>query len=746
MARIEGYVKSIRFRNEDNGYTVLTLETNQEDETVVGKFSFLQEGEFLSVQGNFIHHPVHGVQLQAESYQVRTPEDVVSMERYLGSGAIAGIGPVLASRIMKKFKEDAFRIIEEEPERLAEIKGISERKAREIAIVFHEKQEMRQSMVFLGQYGISTQYAVRIYQRYGDDLYDIVRKNPYRLADEVSGIGFRIADDIASKVGIQSDSGYRIKSALYYVLQQANTWGHVYYPVDKLIAKTEELLGFAFEDMAKLEDYFLELIMEKKIICKYIEEMPVAYSYPFYFMELSSARRLLDLKRTCEIQEEILLKSIEQLQKNSGIVLEAEQRNAVVAAAKHDVVIITGGPGTGKTTVISALIHYFEKEKKELLLAAPTGRAAKRMSETTGYEAQTIHRMLELSGDVEGGNRIQFERNESNPLDADVIIVDEMSMVDIALFNSLLAAIVPGTKLIMVGDSHQLPSVGPGNVLEDLIQSEAFTVIKLTKIFRQSEGSDMIINAHKIHNGESLDITNKNNDFFFMKRMNVQQILGVVISLVRDKLPKYVQAPSGEIQVLTPMRKGELGVENLNKVLQEYLNPPSPDKKEKEAGQVLFREGDKVMQIKNNYKLEWQIIGRTGFTAEEGVGVFNGDIGIIHEINFFSEEVIVVFDEEKRVRYGFSMLDELELAYAITVHKAQGSEYPAVVLPLLSGPQVLCNRNLLYTAVTRAKQCVTIVGSEWMLEQMIQNDKSMERYSSLAWRIKEMITPDCSVL
>lgn len=738
MARIEGYVSHIRYRNEDNGYTVLTLETKEEEETVVGKFSFLQEGEFLSVQGDYTDHPIHGVQFQAVSYQVQTPEDIVGMERYLGSGAIAGVGPVLASRIMKKFKMDAFRIIEEEPERLAEIKGISERKAREIAIIFHEKQEMRQAMVFLGQYGISTQYSVKIYNQYGDTLYDIVQKNPYQLADEVSGIGFRIADEIASRVGIQPDSKYRIKSALCYVLQQASTWGHVYYPINKLVAKTEELLGFPLIDREEAEDYFLELIMEKKIIIKTVDEEKVAYSYPFYFMELNAARQLLDLNLIRDIQKEKLEKSMKDLEKNSGIIFEEEQKNAVIAAAEHDVVIITGGPGTGKTTIISALIHYFEEEKMQLLLAAPTGRAAKRMSETTGYEAQTIHRMLELNGGVEGSSRIQFERNEQNPLEADAIIIDEMSMVDIALLHSLLAAIVPGTKLIMVGDSNQLPSVGPGNVLEDLIQSEAFQVVKLTKIFRQSEGSDMVMNAHRINNGQFIDLNNRSNDFFFLKRSTVQEVMGVTISLVRDKMPKYVQAPVSEIQVLTPMRKGELGVENLNKVLQEYLNPPDQNKKEKELGRVLFREGDKVMQIKNNYKLEWEILGRKGFSFEQGVGVFNGDIGIIHEINHFSEEVVVVFDEEKRVRYGFSMLDELELAYAITVHKSQGSEYPAVVLPLLSGPQVLCNRNLLYTAVTRAKQCVTIVGNPYMLEQMIQNDKSVERYSSLDWRIKEM--------
>lgn len=739
MAEIEGYVTHIRFRNEDNGYTVLSLETGDEEETVVGKFSFVQEGEFLSVQGEYTDHPVHGVQFQADSYRVQVPDDMVGMERYLGSGAIAGVGPVLASRIMQKFQMDAFRIIEEEPERLAEVKGISQRKAREIAVVFHDKQEIRQAMVFLGQYGISTQYAVKIYQQYGDALYDIVQKNPYQLADEISGIGFRIADEIASHVGIQADSRYRIKSALCYVLQQASAWGHVYYPIARLVSKTEELLGFSLTEREEAEDYFLELIMEKKIIIKTIDGEKVAYSYPFYFMELNSARRLLDLNLTQEIDEKRLEASMARMEKSSGILLEEEQKRAVQAAAKHNVVIITGGPGTGKTTIISALLHYFEEENMEMLLAAPTGRAAKRMSEAAGYEAKTIHRMLELSGDVEGGNRVQFERNEQNPLETDVIIIDEMSMVDITLLHSLLAAIAPGTKLIMVGDSNQLPSVGPGNVLEDLICSEAFEVVKLTRIFRQSEDSDMVLNAHKINNGEAVDLSNKSRDFFFMKRGSVPEVLGVTISLVRDKLPKYIQAPSGEVQVLTPMRKGELGVENLNKMLQAYLNPPDRDKKEKETGRAIFREGDKVMQIKNNYKLEWEILGHKGFVCEQGVGVFNGDIGIIHEINFFSEEITVVFDEEKRVRYGFSMLDELELAYAITVHKAQGSEYPAVVLPLLTGPQVLCNRNLLYTAVTRARKCVAIVGSPDMLEQMIHNDRSVERYSSLDWRIREML-------
>ncbi|MGN0242613.1 MAG: ATP-dependent RecD-like DNA helicase [Lachnospiraceae bacterium] len=735
MDSIQGYVDHIIYHNPQNGYTVLSLEVDGEEEILVGTFQCIQEGEAISAQGEYVSHPQHGEQFAVQSYEIQEPEDYVGMERYLGSGAIAGIGPVLASRIMKRFKLDAFRIIEEEPERLAEIKGISERKARDIAVVFTEKQEMRQAMVYLAQHGIPTVYALRIYQQYGDDLYEILEKNPYQLADDVSGIGFRIADEIAGKIGIRRDSDFRIQAALQYVLNQASTWGHVYFPKEQLFQKTSQLLELEPSDYDNL---LVQLAMDKKVIIKKLGEQEVVYSLSLYYKELNSARQILDLDLKEEVDFNRLDEMLAAFEKKQNIVCDEAQKKAVYACAEHGVVIITGGPGTGKTTIISALLDYSEQMGLDVCLAAPTGRAAKRMTETTGYPAQTIHRLLELCGNAEEGSRISFERNAMNPLETDLVIIDEASMVDISLFHALLDAIVPGTKLVLVGDSSQLPSVGPGNVLDDLIQSNCFTVVELSHVFRQAEQSDVVLNAHRIHAGESIRLDNKSKDFFFMRRGNVQDVIGVTISLVRDKMPAYVGAPTREIQVLTPMRKGELGVDNLNRVLQQYLNPPDKSKKEREVGKVILREGDKVMQIKNNYKVEWEMDIPGSYLKETGVGVFNGDIGVIERIDTFAEEVHILFDDEKRVRYRYSMLDELELAYAITVHKAQGSEYPAVVLPLLTGPQVLCNRNLLYTAITRAKKCVTIVGSEQMVQHMIENADELERYSSLDLRLQEL--------
>ena len=736
---ITGYIDHIIFRNEDNGYTVMVLKgVSEEDElTCVGSFPVVTQGASVELEGNFTQHPVYGKQFQAVRLTEKMPEDALAMERYLGSGAIKGIGAALAGRIVRHFGDDTFQIVENEPERLSEVKGISEKKAREIAMQIAEKSDMRKAMMFLQKYGISLNLGAKIYQKYGDSVYSVLQENPYRLADDISGVGFKIADEIAYRIGIHTDSDYRIKSGMVYTLLQATGEGHVYLPKDELFQRAAELLGV---DSSYMEKHLVDLAMDRKIVQKEQGDQILIYPAQYYYLELNTARMLRELDIFCPEDEKIVERRIVQIEKETGTVLDEMQKKAVQEAAGHGLLILTGGPGTGKTTTINAIIRYFEGEGAEIRLAAPTGRAAKRMTEATGYEAQTIHRLLELSGmpeDDREGQPIHFERNAENPLETDVIIIDEMSMVDIHLIHSLLMAVTAGTRLILVGDENQLPSVGPGNVLRDIIRSGQFPVVELKKIFRQASESDIVVNAHKINKGEQVEINNKSRDFFFLKRYDADIIIRVVIALIQEKLPKYVEAKPFEIQVLTPMRKGLLGVERLNQILQRYLNPPDASKKEKEIGQGLFREGDKVMQVRNNYQLEWKIRGRYGIPIEKGVGVFNGDTGIIKTINEFAETAEVEFEDGRWAEYSFKQLDELELAYAVTIHKSQGSEYPAVIIPLLSGPRMLMNRNLLYTAVTRARKCVTVVGSEETFREMIRNEKQQRRYSSLDRRIQE---------
>ena len=736
---ITGYIDHIIFRNEDNGYTVMVLKgVSEEDElTCVGSFPVVTQGASVELEGNFTQHPVYGKQFQAVRLTEKMPEDALAMERYLGSGAIKGIGAALAGRIVRHFGDDTFQIVENEPERLSEVKGISEKKAREIAMQIAEKSDMRKAMMFLQKYGISLNLGAKIYQKYGDSVYSVLQENPYRLADDISGVGFKIADEIAYRIGIHTDSDYRIKSGMVYTLLQATGEGHVYLPKDELFQRAAELLGV---DSSYMEKHLVDLAMDRKIVQKEQGDQILIYPAQYYYLELNTARMLRELDIFCPEDEKIVERRIVQIEKETGTVLDEMQKKAVQEAAGHGLLILTGGPGTGKTTTINAIIRYFEGEGAEIRLAAPTGRAAKRMTEATGYEAQTIHRLLELSGmpeDDREGQPIHFERNAENPLETDVIIIDEMSMVDIHLIHSLLMAVTAGTRLILVGDENQLPSVGPGNVLRDIIRSGQFPVVELKKIFRQASESDIVVNAHKINKGEQVEINNKSRDFFFLKRYDADIIIRVVIALIQEKLPKYVEAKPFEIQVLTPMRKGLLGVERLNQTLQRYLNPPDASKKEKEIGQGLFREGDKVMQVRNNYQLEWEIRGRYGIPIEKGVGVFNGDTGIIKTINEFAETAEVEFEDGRWAEYSFKQLDELELAYAVTIHKSQGSEYPAVIIPLLSGPRMLMNRNLLYTAVTRARKCVTVVGSEETFRDMIRNEKQQRRYSSLDQRIQE---------
>lgn len=738
---IEGYVDHLIFRNEDNGYTVLNLMVNGQELTCVGMFPYISEGEMIQAKGVYVDHAAYGKQFKVSSYETKVPEDAMAMERYLGSGAVKGVGAALAARIVRRFGDDTLRIMEEEPERLAEVKGISLRKAQEIAIQVEEKAEMRNAMMYLQQYGISISLGMKIYNKYGARLYRVLQENPYQMAEDLEGVGFKIADEIASRIGIHTDSDYRIRSGLFYVLTQASSEGHMFLPQWELLRRAAQLLGVEPE---RMEKHIMDLAMDGKVVVKELfregELIPVVYVGKYYQLELDTARMLeeLDLKNDEPIER--IEKRLSQVEEDSSMVLDQGQRQAVIEAVRNGVLVLTGGPGTGKTTTINAMISYFEAAGLDIFLAAPTGRAAKRMTEATGYEAKTIHRLLELSGGMEDDRApARFERNQENPLEADVIIIDEMSMVDIFLMHALLSAISVGTRLVLVGDVNQLPSVGPGSVLKDIIRSGAFCVVELNKIFRQATESDIVVNAHKINQGQSVTLDNKSMDFFFLKRYDADVIIRVVIALVQQKLPKFVQAGPLDIQVITPMRKGLLGVERLNGILQHYLNPPGAGKQEKEVAGGKFREGDKVMQIKNNYQLEWEICDKYNIPIEKGVGVFNGDMGILREINTFSETVRVEYEDRRFVEYSFKQLEELEMAYAITIHKAQGSEYPAVVIPLLSGPRMLMTRNLIYTAVTRAKKCVTLVGDERAFYGMIDNDTEQGRYTTLCQRIQELM-------
>lgn len=754
METVKGFIDHIIYRNKDNGYTVLNLLTQEDDElTCVGFFKTMDQGETIEAQGEYTQHQVYGKQFKIEQYKILPPSDEVSMERYLSSGAVKGVGEALARRIIRAFGAETYRIIEEEPERLAEVKGISQRKAREIAASLYEKRDARDAMTFLQGYGISNTLALRIYETYGMGLYGVMRENPYRLAEDIQGIGFRIADEIAAKIGIHTDSDYRIRSGLLYTLQQAGGEGHCYLPAERLLAEAGTLLGI---EPSLMEPQLQNLAMDKKLVIKTVpagESMAPSdstasvrecrvYASTFYYAELNCARMLHDLnvsEKFLPAEEEALLRKIDQLEADLGIVLDSLQKRSVLESIKNGVFILSGGPGTGKTTTINAIIRYFLSQGMEISLAAPTGRAAKRMTEATGYESRTIHRLLELSGTASlEGKAARFERNEENPLEADVIIVDEMSMVDIFLFQSLLKAVPVGTRLIMVGDVNQLPSVGPGQVLSDLIKSGAFQTVVLEKIFRQAKESDIVLNAHRIHAGEDPILDNKSRDFFFLERNDVNVIYKHMIQLILEKLPRYVDATPYDIQVLTPMRKGKLGVETLNGILQRYLNPPDDKKRECQTGDTLFREGDKVMQIKNNYQLAWEVVSRYNIPIDQGMGIFNGDIGVIRTIDEYAREVVVEFDEHRRVTYPYSGLDEIELAYAVTIHKSQGSEYPAVIMPLLTGPHMLFNRNLLYTGVTRAKACVTILGSRATLSEMVKNNRENHRYTGFLDQLRAM--------
>lgn len=755
---VEGFVENIIFRNEDNGYTVFEIEYKGEAVTCVGVLSCVDTGEFITAEGEFIKHPsYYTMQFNITSYEFKAPTDSESIRRYLSSGAIKGIGAKMAERIVKEFGEQTFAILDKEPERLADIKGISYNKAMDIAQQYAGKRDTRKAVMFLQDYGIQMNLANKIFQKYGNSVYTIIKDNPYKLADDIDGIGFKKADAIAAKVGIKGDSDFRIKSGMLYCLNQAALQGHTYLPYDMLKNQTEILLDVGIADY---EHFISDLAIDKKIVVKKnitdeknreindTSEWNV-YSSMYYRMEQNVARNLCELNIQCDENIENVYERIYNIEKSERIKLDDIQKQAVVDAAFNGLMIITGGPGTGKTTTINAIIKYFEMEGLDIRLAAPTGRAAKRMTETCGVEAQTLHRLLEIVGgglsdmdnekrNMVSGAGMHFNRNQENPLETDVIIVDEMSMVDINIMNALLKAVPIGTRLILVGDVDQLPSVGPGNVLKDIIASECFNVVKLEKIFRQAAESEIITNAHKINKGEKVTLNKYSKDFLFIHRQGADAIIAALKTVVKDKLPKYVDADINEIQVLTPSRKSAVGVERLNMLMQEFLNPSDESKMEKKHGDTLFREGDKVMQIKNDYQLEWVKKNDYGITVEQGSGVFNGDTGIVKEIVPFNKSMTVRFEDGRYVEYSFDNLDQLELAYAITVHKAQGSEYPAVIIPMYAGPRMLMNRNILYTAITRARKCVCMIGEEEVFMQMARNMSEMKRYTSLDKRIREI--------
>ncbi len=734
-ATIKGYVDHVIFESRETGFKALALISDGFDETAVGRMPDVSVGDTVEVTGEYTDHPRFGIQLKVSSYKIIPPADSQAMERYLASGAVSGVGEKLASRIVSRFGDDTFRIIEEEPERLAEIKGISKRKAMEIAVAMEEKKDLRDAMVVMQGLGISQTMAVRIYDNYGPEYVKVLRTNPYKLAEDIRGIGFRTADEIAFKEGMDPASEDRCKAALMYVLSESSAEGHCYLPEEMLVRMTSELLG---EEHADVPAALGELVHAGKLK----KDKDRIYLPAFYFAELSCARMLAEknipmMKDLPGIDEKIE-RDIKKIAAANGMQIDPLQISAVRECVRNGLFILTGGPGTGKTTTINMIIRYFLDQGLEIVLAAPTGRAAKRMTETTGYEAATIHRLLGVASiQDDAGSTVIFQKNAEEPIEADVIIIDEMSMVDIMLFKALLSAVPAASRLILVGDASQLPSVGPGTVLSDICACPSFKVVKLEKIFRQDETSNIVINAHKIDRGEHIELSSTVKDFIFLERDDSNVIKQTIGWMISDKLPSYVGCGPFDVQVLTPMKKGALGVYELNRFLQQVLNPASPQKNEYLYGDTLFREGDKVMQTKNDYQLEWTTDEALSSLAQSGSGVFNGDLGRIRRIDEASRSITVLFDDGRVVKYPFSELDELDLSYAMTIHKSQGSEYPAVIIPILDPSAPLVYRNLLYTGITRAKSCVVLLGSSATIHRMTDNRGTNERFSSFAERLLE---------
>ena len=737
-SKIQGTVEYVIHRNPVNGYSVVELSDDEGLLTIVGTLPELSPGELIEVEGSFVTHPSYGEQLVVEHFAFCRPEGVRAVERYLAAGIIKGIGPQLAARIVSRFQEETLSVMENDPKALASVNGISAKGALKIQAQMLEKKEMRDALLYMDGYGIPLPLATRIFERYGASLYTVLTENPYRLIDDLTHVGFRIADEIARRTGLAEDSAFRITSGLHYALQQALEAGHVFLPFSSLLSYGSELLGLPEDTVAEgIEN----LAFDKRFVIRDLAGVRVVYLSTYYYMELDAAARLTALSGEIPLSEELIAREIRQIESRfASLPLDELQLEAVRAAITQGLTVITGGPGTGKTTIISAILRYFEEKDMTVELCAPTGRAAKRITEASGRPAKTIHRLLRDAAftvqQPETDGLLRFIRNEANPLEADVVIVDEVSMVDLPLLHALLKAILPGTRVILVGDADQLPSVGPGNVLKDIIRSGVIRTIALSRIYRQEAGSDIVINAHRINRGEAIDPGAKSSDFLFIRRPTAEQVQDAVIRLTARSLPEYVKADPSEIQVISPSRKGPLGVEALNRILQKALNPPGAGKKERNFPKGTFRVGDKLMQIKNNYQKEWTC--DDGLTRRGGTGIFNGDIGVLKDIRFFTEELVILFDDDRTAVYQFSEAEELELAYAITVHKSQGSEYPAVVLPLLNVPAPLMTRPLIYTAVTRAKNCVCLVGSPEVFQKMVDNNTEQRRYSSLHVRLIEM--------
>lgn len=717
---IEGTVENVLFRNEANGYIVLDLDAGGELITVVGELGEIESGEGLILEGSYVTHKKFGTQFRAVYCERKLPDTVVNIEKYLASGAIKGIGPALARRIVNEFGAATLDIMEHDPYRLREIKGISELKCGEIADEAKKLFSLRNVMTYLSQYEVKSQFAMKAYQKFGDGAMDILRDNPYLLCGDSIELDFRKADEIGHDLHIARTADKRVIAGLQYILKVNSAAGHSCMPLSVLCDKAQPALNIGERDFYSSYNTALE---EDELFQYIKNEREYVYLPDYYRAEHFIADRIRVLKDFSSPIDFNIDAMIDIEEEENGMKYEKLQRQAITSAVSRGLMIMTGGPGTGKTTTLNAIISIFEKQGSSVLLAAPTGRAAKRMSDLTGREAKTIHRLLEVEYDV--GGKLRFKHNDNNPLACDVLVVDEMSMVDVLLFESLLRAVRLGCKLIMVGDSDQLPSVGAGNLLRDIIASNTITVIELKEIFRQARSSCIVTNAHRIVSGEYPDLTQKSSDFFFFKREDFDKAVQLVVDLAKTRLPKaYKYSPTDDIQILTPSRKGTLGTVELNKVLQNELNPPASDKQEYKSYLYTFRTGDKVMQTRNNYDIEWHR------DDESGAGVFNGDIGKIVSINRTTMTAVIDFDGRIAV-YPFDLLSQVELAYAITVHKSQGCEFEAVIMPVLGGFEKLYYRNLLYTAVTRAKKLLILIGSEEKINSMVDNNRKIRRYTCL---------------
>ena len=733
MITIEGVVEAIVFRNEDNGYTICKLRCEKEVVTIVGIIPFINESQEYSLQGEWTVHTKFGKQFKIETIHEIIPTTTSGIEKYLASGIIEGVGKITAKKIVEYFGEDTIKVLDKNIERLEEIPGIGKKRIDTITKSYLEQRVTKDIIIFFQSYGITVNMAMKIYKKFGVNCVNIVKDNPYILTEYINGIGFRTADSIAKSLGIEKDSLFRIKSGVIYIINEFCAVGNTFIPIERLTEKSMKLLGISNE---KVDEGIYELIMDGKIKGEVVDNIDAIYNISYLYLEMSVTRKIIELATTKYDKLNLNIdKEIKEFEGEANIKLANSQKEAVEGAFLNGIEVITGGPGTGKTTIINCIVSIFEGLGLKVYMAAPTGRAAKRMAEATGREAKTIHRLLEIGSYSE--EEVDEIENETSSIECDVLIVDEASMIDISLMNALLKAMQIGTRLIIVGDVDQLPSVGPGNVLRDIIESEAVKVVRLNEIFRQGQESMIVQNAHLINEGKMPILNTKNSDFYLERATESEVMLEKIIGLVKTRLPKFNKSWNSikDIQVLSPMRKGIMGIDNLNTQLQQVLNPKSNDKDEVEVKDMIFRVGDKVMQIKNNYTLKWN----KNNSSEEGKGVFNGDVGYITEINEDEDKITVCFEDDKIVEYEESDLDEITLAYAVTIHKSQGSEFPVVIMPMFMGPPLLMNRNLLYTGITRAKKLVVLVGSSKVVEFMKDNNRSFERYSGLKWRIRQII-------